>query len=227
MSILAWIITGAAVGGILCVLVGLFYLANYFYRSRKLSKLSQRPPKNKRKRKKWKRAQANLRKQRKKALVLGVLFLLMASGFGGAAGYTSYYQSINLSSDDSALVVRSYYLLRDFQGELEKAADETEDQTAVQQNIRYLATNMAAYSTKKASTLNTKEGQSTLNRYYSALSELGVNAARVGNNFYGNKELVSEFQADIEKTIVHEGKAFEYFKVNQSALTEEGASENE
>ncbi|MBP1047989.1 hypothetical protein I6N96_16990 [Enterococcus sp. BWM-S5] len=227
MTILAWIIMGAVIGGILCALFGMYFLVRSIFQSKKLKKLPQRPPKNKKKRKRWKAAQIKLKKQRKKSVVFAVLLLIVAAGSGGAAGYTSYYQSINLSSDDSALIVRSYYLLRDFQEELEKAADQTEDQAASQQNIRYLATTLAAYSTKKASTLNTKEGQSTLNRYYSALSELGVNATRVSNNFYGSSELVAEFQVDIEKAITHEAGAFEYFKVNQSALEEEGASEDE
>lgn len=227
MTILAWIIMGAVIGGILCALFGMYFLVRSVFQGRQLKKLPQRPPKNKKKRRRWKTAQINLQKQRKKSLISGILLLLFAAACGGGAGYTSYYQSINLSSDDSALIVRSYYLLRDFQEELEKAGNQAEDEAASQQNIRYLATTLAAYSTKKASTLNTREGQSTLNRYYGALSELGINATRVSDAFHGNSELVAEFQADIEKAITHETAAFEYFKVNQSALKEEGASEDE
>ncbi|MGL4695816.1 hypothetical protein [Enterococcus larvae] len=227
MTILAWIIMGATAGAILCVLFAIYFFVKIILQSRKLKKITKRPPKNKKKRRRWENTRSKLQKKRKKSIFFSLFLLFLAVGLGGASVYTNYYQSINLSSDDSTLIVRSYYLLRDFQEELQKAADETEDKAASQQNIRYLATTMAAYSTKQASTLNTKEGQSALNRYYAALSELGVNATRESNNFYGNSSLVEAFQMDIEKTIARETSAFDYFKVNQSGLEEEGASDDE
>lgn len=168
-----------------------------------------------------------VQKKYRRSIMYSIVMLFLAATCSGGAMYASYYQSINLSSDDSALIVRSYYLLRDFQDELNKAAQQEENEVATQQNIRYLATTLAAYSTKHASTLNTKEGQSALNRYYASLSELGVNATLVSGNFHGNRELVDEFLSDIERTITYETTAFEYFKVNQTKLEEEGASDDE
>ena len=49
MTILAWIIMGAAVVGILCVLFGVYCVIRGILQSRKLKKLFQRPPKNKKK----------------------------------------------------------------------------------------------------------------------------------------------------------------------------------
>ncbi|MBL1228257.1 hypothetical protein IW492_03285 [Enterococcus sp. BWB1-3] len=227
MTILAWIIMGAVAGAIIFLLLTLYFLAQIFFQSQKLKRLPKRPPKNKKKRRRWTAAIARLKQRRKRALLFVIVLLISAVACGGGAGYASYYQSINLSSGDSALIVRSYYLLRDFKAELTKAAQQEETEVASQQNIRYLATTLAAYSTKKASTVNTPEGQSALNRYYASLSELGMNATMMSGNFYGNGELAEEFLADIEKTITYETTAFEYYKVNQSELEEEGASEDE
>lgn len=226
MTIIAWIIIGTIAGAMIFLILSLYYFGQTFLQNRKLKRLPKRPPKNKKKRKRWVVVMERLKKKRKQSLIIGLVFFFFGAALGSSAGYTSNYQSINLSSDDSALIVRSYYLLRDFKEGLAKAATQEEEQ-ATQQNIRYLATTLAAYSTKNASTLNTLEGQSVLNRYYAALAELGVNATRESGNFYGNNSLVEAFQADIEKIITYETDAFEYFKVNQSELEEEGASESE
>lgn len=227
MTILAWIIMGAIAGAIIFLLLTIYFLGQIFFQSSRLKRLPERPPKNKKKRRRWEATKIRLKKRRKRSIIAAVVMVLLVSVCGGGAAYASYYQSINLSSDDSVRIVRSYYLLRDFQEELNKAAQQEEDELASQQNIRYLATTLAAYSTKQASNLNKQEGQSALNRYYAALSELGVNATRESNNFYGNSSLVEEFQVDIEKTITYETAAFEYYKVNQSELEEEGASDDE
>lgn len=226
MTIISWIIIGTIAGAMIFLLLSFYFLGQTFFKNRKLKRLSKRPPRNKKKRNRWETMILRLKKKRNQSLLVGVVLLLLGVALGGSAGYASYYQSINLSSDDSTLIVRSYYLLRDFKEELAKAAAQEEDELASQQNIRYLATTLAGYSTKKAQTLNTTEGQSVLNRYYMALSELGINGTRESGNFYGNSSLVEAFQADIEKNITYETAAFEYFKVNQSELEEDDTGES-
>lgn len=221
MTILEWIVMIGAAGSILFMVLTLLFFFQFLLNRSKLKKLPERAPKNKKKRRRWERVTGNLKKLKKKSITRMVLFLVLTTGAGGATLYASFYQSINLTSDDADAIVRSYYLLRDFQQELDKAANQTEDETSSIQNIRYLATSLSSYNTNKASQLNTVEGQSALNRYFNALSQLGVNATRESQNFYGNAELVAQFQEDIERTIGYEMKAFDYYKVNQSALESE------
>ncbi|WP_227011205.1 hypothetical protein [Enterococcus wangshanyuanii] len=91
----------------------------------------------------------------------------------------------------------------------------------MQKNIRYLATAMASYGTKTASTINSKEGQLTLNRYYNAIKQVGMNASTQTKNFYGNAQIVDSFLEDIEKVKVYEKAAFTYYKVDETAFSEE------
>ncbi|MHC5250217.1 hypothetical protein [Enterococcus sp. LJL90] len=227
MTILEWIIIGGFAATIISIIFSLYSLLQAVLQSRKLKKMPKKPPKNKKKRRLWQRRVAGVQAKRKKALLIFGLLLVLGSGIGAGTVYANFYQSTNLGTDDEDAIVRSYFLLRDFQAELEKAAVQEETAEATVQNIRYLATNLAGYSSRKASSLNTAEGQQSLNRYYSALSELGMNATREVNNFYGNGELVADFQSDIERTITYENTAFEYYRVNQSVLEAEGASEGE
>ncbi|MHC5373972.1 hypothetical protein ACYSNU_09210 [Enterococcus sp. LJL120] len=221
MTILEWIVMiGATVTVILAAFTLLSFL-QFLAQSRKLKKIPDKLPKNKRKRKRLVALNKKIKSQKKKSLVrMVVLFILMGIA-GGGTYYAMFYQAISLTSDDENAIGRSYFLLRDFQQELDKAANQTEDETASLQNIRYLATNLSSYNTSSASSLNTVEGQSILNKYFNALSELGINATRESQNFYGNPELVAEFQMDVERTMGYEEAAFEYYKVNQTALETE------
>ncbi|WP_265456465.1 hypothetical protein [Enterococcus sp. HY326] len=178
-------------------------------------------PKNKSKRRRIIRLKKEISKKRKRSLVGIAVFFILSVAAGGGTYYAYFYQSVSLTSENENDIVRSYYLLRDFQQELEAAGNQSEEETASLQNIRYLATNLSSYNTSAASNLNTVEGQSALNRYFNALSELGINATRESQNFYGNPELVAEFIADIERTIGYETTAFDYYRVNQSALESE------
>ncbi|MDA9472547.1 hypothetical protein [Enterococcus sp. 5H] len=224
MTILAWIIIGTIAGAIIFLLLSVYFFGQTFFYSRKLKHLPKRPPKKKKKRKRWSTVTRLSRKKRNHSLMIGFVLFIFSIVLVSSARYASYYQSINLSSDDSVLIVRSYYLLRDFKEELAKAAVKEDEELASQQNIRYLATTLASYSTKKASTLNTEEGQAVLNRYYASLAELGINATRESRNFYGNSNLVNGFESDIDKIITYETAAFDYFKVNHSELEEESSA---
>lgn len=227
MSIVSWLIIGLISLGCILVLSALLAFIQLLRVSRQLAGLPTTPPKMKKKKKRWRALRHQLAKKRKKNLVVGLACLFFGIGSVAAAGYGLYYQSTNLSSDDETSIVRSYYLLRDFQSELEKAAAQSEGEEASQQNIRYLATSLAAYTSTSASTIITPEGQSALNRYYAALAQLGLNATRESANFYGNPTVVESFQADIAKVIEYETAAFEYFKINESALASEGATQDD
>ncbi|MHC5372258.1 hypothetical protein ACYSNU_00500 [Enterococcus sp. LJL120] len=227
MTILEWMIIGGVATTIISSIILLYFLFQVILQSLKLKKIPKRPPKNRIKRKRWQRLRDRIRFKRKRAMLFFALSLLLGCGLGAGTIYANFYQSTNLGTDDEDAIVRAYFLLRDFQVELEKAAAQEENSDATVQNIRYLATNLAGYSSRKASSLNTIEGQRALNRYYAALSELGMNATLEVNNFYGNTQLVGDFKNDIERTITYETTAFDYYKVNQTVLDAEGFSQGE
>ncbi|WP_242596200.1 hypothetical protein [Enterococcus plantarum] len=149
------------------------------------------------------------------------LMSFVTVALAGGMSYLSYYQSMNLTTGDSDSVVKGYYLLRDFEEQLTIARDKSDDEEKLQKNIRYLATSMASYGTKKASEVNSEEGQITLNRYYNSIKQLGMNASTQTKNLFGNQELVDSFLADIKKVQVYEKETFGYYKVNESAFKEE------
>lgn len=49
------------------------------------------------------------------------------AGFAGGLWYISYYQSMNLTTDDANSIVKGYYLLEDFKEQLIKAKDKKEE----------------------------------------------------------------------------------------------------
>lgn len=218
MTLLEWGIIVGIAATIIFGLLTLFHLIRLIMRQKRLNRFPKRPPKNKRKRQRWKKRQIELTNQRSGALKMFITFLILTALAGGGTGYGSYYQSTNLSENDSELVVQSYLLLRDFQSQIQAAGAATADEDAVTRNIRYLTTSLATYGSKLASTANTVEGQTVLNKYYAAVGELGMNASREINDFYGNSDLVATYENDIEKIKRLEEAAYSYYQVDQAEI---------
>lgn len=218
MTLLEW---GIIVGIAVTIIFGLLTLFNLFQliiRQKKMGSFPKKPPKNKRKRQRWKKQRDELAKQRSGALKFFIIFLVFTALAGGGTAYGSHYQSTNLSEDDSELVVQSYLLLRDFESQIQAAGVSSVDEDAVSRNIRYLTTSLATYGSKLASTANTVEGQTVLNKYYAAVGELGMNASREINDFYGNPDLVATYEGDIEKIKALEEAAYSYYQVDQGEI---------
>lgn len=220
MSVLEGLFIGGVVLAILSLLGTGYFFWRYIDSGRKINELPTKKFKKKRKNKKIAFRRKQLLSRKSNSLRLFIIAVLCVGTFSGGAAYTSHYQSTNLTAADSDSLVKGYYLLRDFNDQLLAAEVQEEEAMKLQQNIRYLATAMASYGSKKASDINSQEGQMTLNRYYNALKQLGMNASTQTNNFYGNSELVAEFLADIVKTQEYEKIAFEYYRVSDAAFVE-------
>lgn len=221
MSILDWIFIIGIALAIVALLGSGYFLVQFFRMRGMLKKVPNKKFKNKKKNKRIAVKKQQLTKKKKKNLRLFFVMLLVTGVLAGGAAYLSYYQSMNLTTDDSDSVVKGYYLLRDFEEQIILARDKGDDEEKLQKNIRYLATAMASYGTKKASDVNSQEGQITLNRYYNAIKQLGMNASTQTKNFFGNQELVNGFLTDIKQAQDYEKAAFDYYKVNESAFKEE------
>lgn len=209
------------IGLVLAVLAILFFILFLFLTIRtgaKVKSLSKRKPKTKKKKKRLRIAQKKLIKQKKSQQTAAVLSLLTGLLLGAGAFYSAYYQAMNLTTDDSDSIAKGYYLISDFDNELSKAGSAKEAQEKTETNLRYLANSIASYGTKKASTVNTQEGQLTLNRYYNAMKELGTNVMRNYNQIYNNPDLANEYKEDVKKVKDYEQKVFKLYNVNETAL---------
>ncbi|MBO0441103.1 hypothetical protein [Candidatus Enterococcus ikei] len=209
------------IGLVLAVLAILFFILFLFLTIRtgaKVKSLSKRKAKTKKKKKKLRIAKKKLIKQKKSQRTGTIISLFTGLFLGAGAFYSAYYQAINLSTDDSDSIAKGYYLISDFDNELSKASSAAESQEKTETNLRYLANSIASYGTKKASTVNTQEGQLTLNRYYNAMKELGANVMRNYNYIYNNPDLAKEYQEDVKKVKEYEQKVFKLYNVNEAAL---------
>lgn len=221
MSFLEWGFIGGMSGAILSFLGGLYQLVEYVLKSRKLNSLPVDHFKNKHKKRKILSLRKKLTLQKKKYLTRLVIFLVVGIGLTGGSLFISHYQAMNLTSDDSETVVKGYYLLTDFQKQLDLAKNKKDERDKVQKNIRYLATIMASYGTKSADSMNSEEGQTKLNRYFQGISQLGVNVSAQTENFYGNQKLTDEYLSDIKKVEGYQKSVFTYYKVKEDAFLKE------
>ena len=175
--------------------------------------------KNRKKKKRFKKKKILFEKQiKKKRSTIILLVVLELFLIGGLLGF-NYYQNVNISSADSDLIVRGYFLVDDFTKEIEKASLSSSDEAASKQNIKYLALSMATYSNKAANTSNTKEGQRLVNKYYKMIGQLGMNATRDINSFYGNKNnIFDSYKSELSRVKENESKAFDFYKINANSL---------
>ncbi|MEI5994541.1 hypothetical protein [Candidatus Enterococcus mansonii] len=218
MTALDWFFT---IGLVLAVLACLFFILFLFLTlqtGKQMKRLNKKRAKTKKKKKKLRMIKKRLNKQKKHQRTTAIICLLVGVLFGGGAFYASYYQAMHLTTDDSDSIAKGYYLLEDFTQELTNAGKASEKQEKTESNLRYLANSMASYGTKKASTVNTQEGQLTLNRYYNAMKELGTNVMRNYTQIYNNPDLAKEYQKDVGKVQTYEQQVFKLYNVNEAAL---------
>ncbi|ALS37046.1 hypothetical protein ABID30_003427 [Enterococcus rotai] len=209
------------IGLVLAVLAGLFFILFLILTIRtgtQVKHLNRKKAKTKKKKKRLRIARKKLIKRKKRQRSGAILSLIFSLLLGAGAFYASYYQAMNLTTDDSDSISKGYYLLSDFEQELTKAGSASESQEKTVTNLRYLANSIASYGTKKASTVNTQEGQLTLNRYYNAMKELGTNVMRNYTQIYNNPDLAENYQEDVKKVKKYEQKVFKLYNVNEAAL---------
>lgn len=215
---LEWIYIGALSIGSLSVIGLCYFMFRWFSLSKSLKSLTNSKSKGRKAKRNKKRQKIVLNRKKHSIFILFIVSLVSSLLFFGGSAYIRYYQAMNLTPEDSKSIVTSYYLIRDFEDQLNMLKDKKDDQIKLEQNIRQLSTSMASYGTKKADTLNSVDGQLILNRYYNSVTQLGKNASTQTKNFYGNSELVNDFLKDIQSAKDYEGDVFKYYKVDKSAL---------
>lgn len=217
MIVLEYVLIGGIVTAILFFLSALYFFVCFFLIDRKIEELSYRRVKNKQQKKKLIKRMIQLKRTRKIKLIVSILFLLCSVSLSVASTYTIYFKSRDINLEDSELVTKGYYLLRDFEEQL--LLPEKNDET--KQMSRYLAATMASYGTKRASEDNSLEGQLALNRYYHLLTQFGKNASTQMTMFYRDKNIAEDFLIDIEKVKEYEQRVFDYYQLKESAFKED------
>ncbi|MGC6768515.1 hypothetical protein ACYSNR_11360 [Enterococcus sp. LJL128] len=203
---------------ILLILIFLVLLFLFLQTGKKIKRLQRKRVKNPKKRKRLAIVKKKLKKNKKSFRNKLIVTLICAVLTAGGAFWISYYQSMSLTEEDSKSIVKSYYLLNDFEAQLEEAGVGVEAKEKLDANIRYLTSMISSYGTKKASIVNSIEGQLVINQYYNMMQELGANAIRVVGSFYENPELVEEYKQDIEKVKRYQKKVMTFYKIDEEAL---------
>lgn len=218
MTILEWLFYICITLGLCLLILAVFCFV--FWINKK--KAGQELIKKKKKMKKHHYAKEKrlVEKSKKKWLIAMIATIVSAFLLLGIAGYGKYYESMNLTSEDSDAIVKGYFLLNDMENELKKAKSGEEDPAKLAKKINYLATSMASYGIKTASTSNTKEGQLIINRYYTYLSELGRNMNNQSAKIKDEPEQIDSFLKDIQKVKNRQKKVFIYYKVDEANLKE-------
>ncbi|WP_314062794.1 hypothetical protein [uncultured Vagococcus sp.] len=221
MDLLQWAFIVGVSLGILSLIFTLYFVFSHTSQRKKIKQTATTRTKNKRKKKKMLNQLSVMKKNSQKTFRCVLLFSLLSVAFSGMSYYVTYYQATNLSAEDTQNITDGFYYLRDLKGELEEIQDGSANEESSKQTLAFIVTSLAGYSVKKANTLNTTEGQSVLNRYYNAMSELGINVSRRGPQLANTPEILKESLDDIDKVMGYQTKAFTFFKVDESVLQAE------
>lgn len=215
-----WLTIGIYSVSILALIFAGYFIYVFFKTQNKLSEIESKKYRTSRNRKNKMKQRKRLIKRKRIACKNTVISLLMGILLFGGYSFYSNHQAMTLSKVDKSSVAKSYSLINNFEKLLKNAKEKSQDQVKIQENIRYLATELASYGTLSANKNNSTEGEQILNRYYNSIAQLGVNANLQTNELYGNQNLVDEYLADIKRVKENQDEALKYYKVNQTNLKE-------
>ncbi|NKC68430.1 hypothetical protein [Vagococcus fluvialis] len=215
MDFLQWLFIIGIATTIISIMLALYFLLFFIKQKNEINKEKNRM---KGRRKRNKKLLKELQQKQKKSIKNMIYFFIFALLLGSGSAYISYYQATNLSDDDMANISDGFYYLSDLQEALEGIQSQEIDPEDSQQTINFIVTSLAGYSVKKGSTLNTIEGQRVLNKYYKAMSELGLNISHNSVNLFTDESIINESLLDLKKVQFYQKKVLEFFKIDSSAL---------
>lgn len=217
MSVLDWLFIGLLSSGFVSILVLLFVSTRLFSIKRTLNMLNRKRPKTKQKRRWLKKKKYRLQKQNR--FFLRWLLLLAIFGIVTICGalYARYYQSTNLTAEDSNMIVQSYFVTEEVNTNL-KDIESGGSIDKIQPKLRDVSSLLVSYGNRNLAQGMSEEGTSLLIRYKAMMKELGTNIYALSSEDLANAQLVSDYQKDLEKLTQSRKKVFDYFKINELAL---------
>lgn len=217
MSVLDWLFIGLLSSGFVSILVLLFVSIRFFSIQRTLKLLNRKRPKNKQKKRQLKKKKYQLQKQKR----IFFRWLLLLSIFGivtiCAALYVRYYQSTNLSAEDSNTIVQSYFVTEEINTNLNDIENGGSIEK-IQPKLRDVSSLLVSYGNRNLAPGMSEEGTSLLIRYKAMMKEIGMNIYALSNEDLANPQMISDYQKDLEKLTQSRKKVFDYFKINEVAL---------
>ncbi|OJG91519.1 hypothetical protein RV15_GL000605 [Enterococcus silesiacus] len=179
--------------------------------------LNRKRPKTKQKRRGLKKKKYRLQKQ--KRIFLSWLLFLAIFGIVTISGavYARYYQSTNLTAEDSNMIVQSYFVTEEVNTNL-KDIESGGSIDKIQPKLREVSSLLVSYGNRNLAQGMTEEGTSLLIRYKAMMKEIGTNIYALSSEDLTNAQLNSNYQKDLEKLTQSRKKVFDYFKINELAL---------
>lgn len=217
MSVLDWLIIGCLSITILSSIFALFFLYSYVTLRKKNNKIAQKRPKNKQKRRKWKRQLRLLAKRKKSTLIKIIIFLVLLFSSLGGALYCRYYQSINLGTEDQEIISQTYFILDEVSTELKNIQNGSNvDKT--QEKLKDMLSVLVSYTSRTPSTSLSIEGQQQLRYYYTRTREFGTNLYGQTSEQLSDKTKVAAFQSDISELEKKQAEIFKEFHINKESI---------
>lgn len=210
------LIAGISLSILLLILSGV-YLFQFILSKKEIKKLSKDRPKDKKKRRRWKRKVNELENKKTKKL-RGFIFSLLATLIiGGGSAYAKFYIATNISDEDTDNIVYGYFLLDQLEQQI-KDIDKGNEQK-VNKNVHVLSVSISSFSSKKGDNRGVEEAQILLNQYYSKLGQFGLNMTTQNmTELRESKEKQEECLADIKTVKTAQKKVMDYYKIDESSL---------
>lgn len=219
MEFLDWLVIGLLSLAILCLLLASVCLGSWLIKGKQAKALKQqRPQKKKSQIKRWRRACQALDKK-KKTFRRGC-FILFSVGIIvlPLSLYIRYYQATTLSSDNSDALVQGYVLTQEIEQDLLEVPT-TDDPEQMQATIYDIAARLASYGTETPDPRLSQEGKLLMKDLFERMKRLGINLSGISVQQMQDPEQNSSYLADVERLRASQQKVFEYFRIDESSLT--------
>lgn len=218
MQLLDWTFIGFVSGAVLFLLFGAYALFQVFSFRKKWQVLKRkRPPKDKKKRRRFLFLRRHVDLKRKKWRLYFIVNVILVLVTSASAFYIRYYQLMYLGSEDVKLITTSYYLVNESQKHLHEIKAGVHSENTLT-NLRELSSQLTSVGTRFPSEKLSVKGQSLLKKYYATIQNFGINLYSQSEDALKKEEIMSSYEADLEKIITTREQVFAHFKVDEALL---------
>lgn len=221
MLLIEWIILISISATIVVAIMILVFLLTIIRKRREITLIAEAKPKKRRSQRRWGRQLKSATvayKKNQRQLWLAIGLLLLSASIGG---YSKHYQITNMTVADTENIVSGYYLVSQMEEQLNLVGKEELAAEQSSSNIHTLAIRMASFSAKKGNDRAAEAGQLLLNRYYARVGQFGVNlSSQPYEELVKQPIIIEDYKADIANIKKAQKNLLEFYKINESSLSE-------